>query len=78
MFFKRAIKFLAGVASVTLVAVAIVNFLPIEKVTSLLESTEVVDPINSLSGRSGSDGPILAVKIDDTAGRFGRCRHCLY
>ena len=67
MFFKKAFKFLAGVASVTLVAVAIVNFLPIEKVTSLLESTEVVGPINSLSGRSGSDGPILAVKIDDTA-----------
>ena len=67
MFFKIAFKFLAGVASVTLVAVAIVNFLPIEKVTSLLESTEVVGPINSLSGRSGSDGPILAVKIDDTA-----------
>ena len=67
MFFKRAFKFLAGVASVTLVAVAIVNFLPIEKVASLLESTEVVGPINSLSGRSGSDGPILAVKIDDTA-----------
>jgi hypothetical protein len=32
-----------------------------------LESTEVVGPINSLSGRSGNDGPILAVKIDDTA-----------
>jgi hypothetical protein len=67
MFFKRAFKFLAGVASIALVAIGIVNFLPIEKVTSLLQSTEVVGPINSLSGRSGSDGPILAVKIDDTA-----------
>ena len=67
MFFKRSFKFLAGVASIALVAIGIVNFLPIEKVTSLLQSTEVVGPINSLSGRSGNDGPILAVKIDDTA-----------
>ena len=67
MFFKRAFKFLAGVASIAIVSIGIVNFLPIEKVTSLLQSTEVVGPINSLSGRSGNDGPILAVKIDDTA-----------
>ena len=67
MFFKRSFKSLAGVASIALVAIGIVNFLPIEKVTSLLQSTEVVGPINSLSGRSGNDGPILAVKIDDTA-----------
>jgi len=67
MFFKKTFKFLAGGASVALVAVALVNFLPIEKVTSLLETTEVAGPINSLSGRSGSDGPILVVKIDDTA-----------
>ena len=67
MFFKRSFKFLAGVASIAIVAIGIVNFLPIEKVTSLLQSTEVVGPINSLSGRSGNDGPILAVKIDDTA-----------
>ena len=67
MFFKRSFKSLAGVASIAIVAIGIVNFLPIEKVTSLLQSTEVVGPINSLSGRSGNDGPILAVKIDDTA-----------
>ena len=66
MFFRRVFKSLAGAASVAVIAVAVVNYLPIGNISSLLQSDEIVGPINSLSGRSGNDGPILAVKIDDT------------
>lgn len=67
MFFKKVVKGLVGVTSIALVVIALVNFLPSGKVSSILQSDEVVGPTNSLSGRSGSDGPILVVKIDDTA-----------
>ena len=67
MFFKRIVKALIGVISIAIVAVALINFLPDGKVSSLLQIKKVVEPTNSLSGRVGSDGPILAVKIDDTA-----------
>jgi hypothetical protein len=67
MFFKRIVKALIGVISIAIVAVALINFLPDGKVSSLLQINKVVEPTNSLSGRVGSDGPILAVKIDDTA-----------
>ena len=66
MFFRRVFKSLAGAASVAVIAVAVVNYLPLGNISSLLQSDEIVGPINSLSGRSGNDGPILAVKIDDT------------
>ena len=67
MFFKRILKVLVGFISIAIVAVALINFLPDGKVSSLLQIKKVVEPTNSLSGRVGSDGPILAVKIDDTA-----------
>ena len=67
MFFKRIVKALIGVISIAIVAVALINFLPDGKVSSLLQINKVVELTNSLSGRVGSDGPILAVKIDDTA-----------
>jgi hypothetical protein len=67
MFFKRILKALIGFVSIAIVAVALINFLPDGKVSSLLQIKKVVEPTNSLSGRVGSDGPILAVKIDDTA-----------
>ena len=67
MFFKRILKALIGFVSIAIVAVALINFLPVGKVSSLLQIKKVVEPTNSLSGRVGSDGPILAVKIDDTA-----------
>jgi len=67
MFFKRILKALVGFISIAIVAVALINFLPDGKVSSLLQIKKVVEPTNSLSGRVGSDGPILAVKIDDTA-----------
>ena len=67
MFFKRIVKALVGFISIAIVAVALINFLPDGKVSSLLQIKKVVELTNSLSGRVGSDGPILAVKIDDTA-----------
>jgi hypothetical protein len=66
MFFRRAFKGLVGAASVAVIAVAVINFLPIGNISTLLQSEEITGPINSLSGRSGNDGPVLAVKIDDT------------
>lgn len=67
MFFKRLFKAIAGLAAIAIVALALFNFLPSEKITSLLPMAKRIEPTNSLSGRVGSDGPILAVKIDDTA-----------
>ena len=66
MFFRRVFKGLVGAASVAVIAVAVINFLPIGNISTLLQSEEITGPINSLSGRSGNDGPVLAVKIDDT------------
>lgn len=56
-----------GLASIAIVALAMINPLASEKVGSLLPDIKKDEPRNSLSGRIGSDGPILAVKIDDTA-----------
>jgi len=67
MFFKKLIKVAVGLASIAIVLAAIVTFLPDGKVASLLPIDKKIEPTNSLSGRVGSDGPILAVKIDDTA-----------
>ncbi len=66
MFFKRFAKGAVGLVSVALVVIAFVNYLPNGKVSSLLPISKEVEPTNSLSGRVGNDGPILAVKIDDT------------
>jgi hypothetical protein len=66
MFFRRVFKGLVGAASVAVIAVAVINFLPIGNISTLLQSEEITGPIHSLSGRSGNDGPVLAVKIDDT------------
>ena len=67
MFFRKALKGLAGVAAIAIVVVALVNVLPNGVIPSLDPEVEKVELRNSLSGRIGSDGPILAVKIDDTA-----------
>jgi hypothetical protein len=66
MSFKKALNRFAGLASVAVVAVALFNFLPSVKVINLIPLLGKSEPINSLSGRIGSDGPILVVKIDDT------------
>lgn len=67
MFFKKIVNGLAGVAAISIVLIALVNFLPNGLFSSLDSEIEKVEIRNSLSGRVGSDGPILAVKIDDTA-----------
>jgi len=67
MFFKKLAKGFFGLASIAIVLVALVSFLPEGKVSSLLPISREAEPTNSLSGRVGSDGPILVVKIDDTA-----------
>ena len=66
MSFKKFLKCTAGLASIAVVAIALFNFLPSNKVVSLIPILGKSEPINSLSGRVGSDGPILVVKIDDT------------
>ena len=66
MSFKKFLKRTAGLASIAVVTIALFNFLPSNKVVSLIPILGKSEPINSLSGRVGSDGPILVVKIDDT------------
>lgn len=66
MFFKKAIKRIAGFLSIALVLLALVNFLPSGKVSRFLPILGKSEQTNSLSGRIGRDGPILVVKIDDT------------
>ena len=67
MFFKKIANGIAGVAAIAIVVVALINFLPSGLFSSLSPEVEKVEIRNSLSGRIGNDGPILAVKIDDTA-----------
>jgi hypothetical protein len=67
MSFKKVLTAIAGLGAIGIVTVALISFLPSEKITSLLPIAKKIEPTNSLSGRVGSDGPILAVKIDDTA-----------
>ena len=67
MFFKKVANGIAGVAAIAIVVVALINFLPSGLFSSLSPEIEKVEIRNSLSGRIGNDGPILAVKIDDTA-----------
>jgi hypothetical protein len=64
---KALIKGVAGLASIAIAAFALVNFLPAGLFSSGEAKNEKMEVRNSLSGRIGSDGPILAVKIDDTA-----------
>ena len=66
MSFKKFLKRGAGLVSIAVVTIALFNFLPSIKVVSLIPILGKTEPTNSLSGRIGSDGPILVVKIDDT------------
>ena len=66
MSFKKFLKGAVGLVSIAIVALALFNFLPSVKVVSLIPILGKSEPTNSLSGRIGSDGPILVVKIDDT------------
>jgi hypothetical protein len=59
---KKVTAVLLGLAALLVIALA---FLP-NPGRSLIDDFFVEPTYNSLSGREGSDGPILAVKIDDT------------
>lgn len=66
MFFK---KFAISIIGVTSIFVVGLGFFSPEQFSKLGEIENVFkdpEPVNSLSGRIGSDGPILVVKIDDT------------
>ena len=59
-------KILIVFVAITSIAIAAVAFLPASQ-KSLISEIFVEPTYNSLSGREGSDGEILVVKIDDTA-----------
>jgi len=59
---KKVTSVVFGMAAILVIALA---FLPTPG-RSLIEGYFVEPTYNSLSGREGSDGPVLAVKIDDT------------
>jgi hypothetical protein len=58
-------KFLTTILGASAIFVIVLAFLPITG-TSLVDEIFTEPTYNSLSGREGVDGPILAVKIDDT------------
>jgi hypothetical protein len=59
---KKITSVVFGMAAILVIVLA---FLPTTE-KSLIEDFFVQPTYNSLSGREGIDGPILAVKIDDT------------
>ncbi len=63
MFFKRFL--LTAIALFSLAAVIVGSFglIPVEKISLNFADDE---PVHSLTGLNGSDGPLLVVKIDDT------------
>lgn len=67
MFSKKLFIRSFGLASIAIVALALLNPLVSDQVGSILPEIKKEKPRNSLSGRVGTDGPILAVKIDDTS-----------
>lgn len=62
MFFKRSLALVVAGASVAIVATAFLGRDSQNFITSVFKE----EIRNSLSGRVGTDGPILIVKIDDT------------
>lgn len=66
MFFKKLLASVFGLLSIATVAGAIFGLMGGGEISSLISSVIKTEPTNSLSGRVGSDGPILVVKIDDT------------
>jgi hypothetical protein len=65
MSFKKLLAALVGLLSIALVVGSIFEFADIKDIGQVI-TKDVEESRNSLSGRIGSDGPILVVKIDDT------------
>ena len=66
MFFKKFAVFIIGVGSILIVGLSIFSPNQISNLGEIENVFKDPEPVNSLSGRIGSDGPILVVKIDDT------------
>ena len=66
MFFKRFLRKSSGLIAIALVLISVSHLAPSIKVANLIPKLGKSEPTNSLSGRVGSNGPILVVKIDDT------------
>ena len=67
MFFKRFLRKSSGLIAIALVLISVSHLAPSIKVANLIPKLGKSEPTNSLSGRVGSNGPILVVKIDDTS-----------
>ena len=66
MFFKKFVISLIGVGSVVIVGLSVISPDQFSKLGEIENVFKDPEPVNSLSGRIGIDGPILVVKIDDT------------
>jgi hypothetical protein len=66
MFFKKAFATLVGLLSVAIVIAAALGFSDVKEITQVIKKIVKEESRNSLSGRVGSNGPILVVKVDDT------------
>ena len=67
MSFKKVLAALLGLLSMALIVGAVFGFVDIKSINQVITNIAKEESRNSLSGRIGSDGPILVVKIDDTA-----------
>ena len=66
MFFKKFAISLIGVGSVVIVGLSVISPDQFSKLGDIENVFKDPEPVNSLSGRIGIDGPVLVVKIDDT------------
>ena len=66
MFFKKLSVSVIGFISIVIVVLSVFSPDQFSKLGDVGNVFKDPEPINSLSGRIGSDGPILVVKIDDT------------
>lgn len=66
MFFKKFAISIVGVGSIFIVGLSALSPDQFSKFGEIENVFKDPEPVNSLSGRIGSDGPILVVKIDDT------------
>jgi hypothetical protein len=66
MSFKKLILTLGGLFLIAGVAGAVFVFLGIKDIGQVITNVVKEESRNSISGRIGTDGPILVVKIDDT------------
>jgi len=66
MFFKRFAVALIAFASIAVVILGVLSPSSLPKINELNKVFKADEPVNSLSGRVGTNGPILVVKIDDT------------